>query len=65
MSLYLVVGILIVAGILLGLFNKYAPPDMFDPTVKRIINVVVIVALVLWLINLFFGTGWMNIKVGR
>ena len=52
MSLLTLVVVLIVIGVLLGLMNKYI--DM-DGKIKNIINVVVIIAVVLWLLGIFLG----------
>lgn len=41
---------LIVIGLLLWLVNTYIP---MDPTIRRIINVIVIIAVVLWLLEVF------------
>lgn len=50
MPLITLVVILIVIGILLGLMNKYV--DM-DPKIKNIINIVVVICVVIWLLNVF------------
>lgn len=50
MSLISIVIVLIVAGILLWLVNKYIP---MDEKIKKIINIVVIVAIILWLLKVF------------
>ena len=62
MSLISLVVILIVIGVLLFLFNKYV--TMIDGTIKQIINIVVIVAVVLWLLQIFVGPIG-DIHVGR
>ena len=41
---------LIVIGVLMWLVNTYIP---LDPTIKRIINIVVVVCVVLWLLAVF------------
>ena len=46
-----VVVTLLVVGVLLWAFNAYVTP--IDPTIKKLINVVVIVATILWLIKAF------------
>jgi hypothetical protein len=56
------VVVLVVVGLLLWLINTYIPMQY---TIKRIINVVVIICVVLWLLSAFgilsdFG----NIRVG-
>lgn len=50
MSLLSIVIALILVGVLLWLVNSYIP---MDGTVKRILNVVVIIAVVLWLLKAF------------
>lgn len=60
MDLIQLVLILIAVGVLLWLANTKIP---MDPTIKQILNVVVIVAVVLWLLGLFIGIP--HIRVGR
>lgn len=50
MSLISLVVVLIVVGVLLWLVNTYIP---MDATVKKIINIVVIIAVCLWLLTVF------------
>lgn len=50
MSLVSLVVVLIVVGVLLYLLNTYIP---MDGKIKKIINIVVIVAVVLWLLQAF------------
>lgn len=50
MSLLHVVVLLIVVGVLLWLVNNFIP--MADP-VRSILNAVVVIALVVWLLNVF------------
>ena len=58
----LVVG-LIVVGVLLWLVNSYVP--MAEP-LKRILNIVVIIAVVLWLLSVFgLLDGFRDIRIGR
>lgn len=62
MSLISLVVTLIVVGVLLWLVNTYIP---MDGKIKQILNVVVVIAVVLWLLQvfgIFSGTG--NINVG-
>lgn len=48
--------VLIVIGVVLYLVNTLIP---MDPKIKTIINVVVIIAVLLWLVDLFgFGSGY-------
>lgn len=63
MSLVALVIILAVVGFLLWLIETYVP---MDATVKRIIQIVILVAMVLWLLNLFGLLGSVNaIRVGH
>jgi len=50
MSLLTVLLALIVAGILLWLVNAYIP---MDGKIKRILNIVVVVIIVVWLLKVF------------
>jgi hypothetical protein len=50
MSLITIVITLIVVGILLWLVNTYIP---MDGKIKKILNIVVIVVVVFWLLNVF------------
>jgi hypothetical protein len=50
MSLIGLVVTLIVIGILLWLVNSYIP---MDEKIKRVLNIVVIIAVVLWLLSVF------------
>jgi hypothetical protein len=58
MSLLTIVVVLIVVGVLLWLINTYIP---MQPTVKSILNAVVIIVLVIWLLQAFGVLG----EVGR
>lgn len=63
MPLLSVVVVLIAVGVLLWVVNSIIP---MEATIKRIINIVVIVAVVFWLLSLFglFGN-LSSIRVGR
>jgi len=50
MPLINLVIILCVVGVLLWLINTYIP---MQSTIKRIINIVVIIAVVIWLLSVF------------
>ena len=50
MSLITIVVTLIVCGILLWLVNTYIP---MDGKIKKVLNIVVMVVVVLWLLNVF------------
>jgi hypothetical protein len=63
MPLIQLIGALIVVGLLLWLVNSILP---LDATIKRIINVVVFVAVILWLLSVFGLLPAMStIHVGR
>ena len=50
MPLVQVILVLIVVGVLLGLINRYIP---MAGSIKSILNAVVVIAVVLWLLNIF------------
>ena len=50
MSLISIVITLIVVGVLLWLVNTYIP---MDGKIKKVLNIVVMVVVVLWLLNIF------------
>jgi len=50
MSLLTILIVLVVAGILLWLINNYIP---MDHKIKNIFNVVVVIAVVVWLLKAF------------
>ncbi len=50
MPLIHIVGILIVVGVLLWLVNSYIP---MDGKIKSILNAVVVIAVVIWLLQVF------------
>ena len=49
-TLVTVVLVLIVAGVILYLINRYIP---MDGTIKSILNIVVIIAIIIWLLKVF------------
>jgi hypothetical protein len=50
MSLITIVVVLIIAGLLLWLINNYIP---MDGKIKTILNVVVVIAIIVWLLQTF------------
>lgn len=63
MSLLTVVMVLIVVGVLLWLVNQYVP---MDGKIKGIMNAVVVIAVVIWLLQVFGLFGHLNtIQVGK
>jgi hypothetical protein len=63
MSLISLVVVLIVVGVLLWLVNTYIP---MDGKIKSILNAVVVIAVVIWLLQVFGLLGSLqNIHVGK
>lgn len=61
MPLINLIIILIIIGVVLYLINNYIP---MDAKIKTIINVLVVLVICLWLLNIF-GIGDFNIPVRR
>ena len=62
MSLIGLVLTLVVVGVLLWLLNNYIP---MDAKIKRILNVVVVIVVVIWLLQSFGLLGSLqNIRIG-
>jgi hypothetical protein len=57
MSLISLVVTLIIVGVLLWLVNSYIP---MDAKIKKILNVVVVICVVLWLLSAFGVIGHVN-----
>ena len=63
MPLISLVIVLIVVGVLLWLVNTYIP---MDGKIKNILNIVVVIAVVIWLLQVFGLLAPLNdIRVGR
>jgi len=63
MPLLQIVGLLVVVGVLLWLVNTYIP---MDPKIKNILNAVVVIAVVIYLLQVFGLLGSLeNIRVGH
>ena len=62
MSLLTVVVSLIVVGVLLWAVNTYIP---MDGKIKSIINIVVVIAMVVWLLNAFGVLNAVDIRLPR
>lgn len=54
--------VLIVVGILLWLVNEYIP---MDGKIKKILNVVVVICVVIWLLEVFGVLGAIDVPVPR
>jgi hypothetical protein len=54
MPIISIIVTLIIVGVLLWLANTYIP---MDPTIKRILNVVVIILIILWFLSMLFDFG--------
>lgn len=60
MSLIGILLMLLIAGIVLYLINRFVA----DPSLRKIFTIVVIVVVILWLVSLFLGgTGILNYRV--
>jgi uncharacterized membrane protein len=63
MPLIHLVIVLIVVGVILWVANNYIP---MDTTIKKILNVVVIIAVVVWLLSAFGVIGSISgIRIGK
>ena len=63
MPLISVIVVLIVVGVLLWLVNSYIP---MDGKIKSILNAVVVIAVVIWLLQVFgLLTSLTNLRVGH
>ncbi|MGA2225889.1 MAG: Thivi_2564 family membrane protein [Syntrophobacteraceae bacterium] len=63
MPLIHLILILVVIGVILWLVNNYIPMDY---TIKRILNVVVVICVIVWLLSVFGVIGSLSgIRVGR
>ena len=63
MPLIQLVVILVVVGVLLWAINNYIP---MQHSIKRILNVVVVLVVILWLLSVFGILGNMSgVRVGR
>ena len=63
MPLIQVVVVLIVAGVVLWLINRFIP---MAGSIKTILNAVVVIVIVLWLLSVFgVLSSFSNIRVGK
>jgi hypothetical protein len=65
MPLLTLIVTLVAVGVLLWLIGKYVP---MEPKIKQTLNVIVLVVVVLWLLQMFFPGFFEsinNVKVGR
>jgi hypothetical protein len=58
MSLISLIVTLVVVGVLLWLVNSYIP---MDGKIKRILNVVVVICVVVWLLSVFGVLGYIRV----
>jgi hypothetical protein len=62
MPLIQLVIVLVVVGVILWVINSYIP---MQPTIKKILNAVVIIAVILWLLSVFGLIGdFSRIRIG-
>jgi len=54
MSLLTIIVVLVIVGVLLYLLNNYIP---MDRKIKSIINIVIVIAVVIWLLQSFHIIG--------
>ncbi len=63
MPLVTLVVVLIIVGVLLGMVNRYIP---MDAKIKNILNIIVVIGVVLWLLQVFGLMGPINaIRIGK
>ena len=63
MPLIQLVIILVVVGVVLWLINSYIP---MQSTIKKILNAVIIIAVIIWLLSLFGVIGNLSsIRIGN
>ena len=63
MPLIQVLVVLIIAGAVLWLINKYIP---MAGSIKKILNIVVVIVIILWLLSVFgVLSSFSNIRVGK
>ena len=63
MPLLQLVIILVAVGVVLWVINSYIP---MQATIKKILNVVVIIAVIIWLLNVFGLIGDLSsIRIGK
>lgn len=63
MPLTTLVAVIVVIGILMYLINAFVP---MDAKIKQILNIVVVIALVLWLLSVFgLFDGLRAVRVGK
>ena len=62
MSLFSILVVLVIVGVLLGLINTYIP---MAGSIKSILNAVVVIAVIVWLLSVFgiiSGIGTIRLK---
>jgi hypothetical protein len=63
MPLIQLVIVLVVVGLVLWVINSYIP---MQSTIKRILNVVVVICVIIWLLSVFGLIGnIMSIRIGK
>jgi len=62
MSLFSLLFVIVLVGVLLWALNKFIP---MDPKIRSILNAVVVIVLVVWLLQVFGILGSIrNIRIG-
>lgn len=63
MPIFTLLFVLVLVGVALWLVNSVVP---MDPKIKTILNVVVILLVIIWLLDIFVGLGHLGaVRVGR
>lgn len=63
MPIFTLIFILVVIGVIMWAINTYIP---MQPTIKKILNIAVVILVVLWLASVFgLLPSGANIRVGR
>jgi preprotein translocase subunit SecE len=62
MSLLAVVGIILLAGLLIWVIGQL---PFIDPSMKKVATIVIVVAVALWIISLFFGVDLGSVHLGH
>lgn len=61
MDLISLIIVIVIIGVILYLVNQFIP---MDAKIKQILNIVIVIALVIWLLSFFIGSV-PNLRIGR
>ena len=62
MSLLAIVGIILLAGLVIWVIGQL---PFIDASMKKVATIVIVVAVALYLISLFFGVNLGSLRIGR